>query len=111
MVDAVRKISADPTVARVRRIGDRTGYSPKRFIRLFHDAVGLTPKLFCRVQRFQMLLDVIASGGRVEWAEAALDCGYFDQSHMIRDFVSFSGLTPLEVFRRAGGVKEGHCVG
>ena len=95
VVDAVGQISAGPSISRIRQISDSTGYSPKRFIRLFHDAVGLTPKLFCRVQRFQMLLDGIVGGGHIEWSRAALDCGYCDQSHMIRDFRAFSGLTPL----------------
>jgi AraC-like DNA-binding protein len=94
VVDAIRQISAGPTALRVRQISDRTGYSRKRFIRLFHDTVGLTPKLFCRIQRFQALLDEIAAGDCVEWARVALDCGYFDQSHMIRDFRAFAGVTP-----------------
>jgi AraC-like DNA-binding protein len=95
VVDAVAQISAGPSLSRVRQISDSMGYNPKRFIRLFHDAVGLTPKLFCRVQRFQMLLDGIVGGGHIEWSRAALDCGYCDQSHMIRDFRAFSGLTPM----------------
>jgi AraC-like DNA-binding protein len=107
VIDAARRIASDPTVARVRRISDRTGYSPKRFIRLFHDAVGLTPKLYCRVQRFQRLLHAITAGGCVEWAQAAVDCGYCDQSHMIRDFRAFAGVTPL-AYRPVAADRRNH---
>ena len=47
-------------------------YRAKRFIRLFHDYVGLTPKLFCRIQRFQSVLDQIAGGEQVEWGESGV---------------------------------------
>ena len=80
-----------------RTIGDVTGQiglSAKRFIQLFSGEVGLTPKLFCRVRRFQRVLRLIGTGRPVEWAAVAVDCGYFDQAHFIRDFRAFSGINP-----------------
>jgi hypothetical protein len=68
--------------------------SARRFIEVFTDEVGLTPKLFCRVQRFQETVRRIGMGRRVDWAGMALDCGYFDQAHFIHDFRAFSGLSP-----------------
>lgn len=68
--------------------------SPKRFIHLFEEAVGLTPKVFCRVLRFQEVLCLIENGQRISWADLALSCGYFDQAHFIHDFQAFSGLRP-----------------
>jgi AraC-like DNA-binding protein len=70
------------------------GVSPKRFIHLFEEAVGLTPKVFCRLLRFQEALSLIEEGQRTPWTDIALDCGYFDQAHFIHDFQAFSGLTP-----------------
>ena len=55
---------------------------------------GLTPKLFCRVQRFQKVLRRIRTGREVDWTGVALDSGYFDQAHFIHDFKAFSGLSP-----------------
>ena len=72
----------------------RTGLSSRRFIELFRGEVGLTPKLFCRVRRFQRVLRCIASGKPVVWADVALDAGYFDQAHFIHDFRAFSGINP-----------------
>ena len=84
---------------RVRQMQMDTGLSHTRFIQLFHEHVGLTPKLFGRVRRFSRLLDHIEKGLPVKWVEAATDCGYFDQAHLIRDFRAFAGITPLEYTR------------
>ena len=72
----------------------RVALSPRRFIELFHEETGLTPKLFCRVMRFQAALSQANVGQQVSWSAVAADCGYFDQSHFIHDFKSFTGLSP-----------------
>jgi len=63
---------------------------------LFREQVGLTPKLYCRVLRFQGVVNAASSQREVDWAEVALDGGYCDQSHMAHEFRAFSGLTPGE---------------
>jgi AraC-like DNA-binding protein len=70
------------------------GLSSRRFVDVFANEVGLTPKLFCRVRRFQKVLRSIGTGQQVDWAGVALECGYFDQAHFIHDFRAFSGLSP-----------------
>ena len=75
---------------------DAIGLSAKRFIERFKIEVGLTPKRYCRVRRFQRALALANRGRRVDWTGVALDCGYFDQAHFIHDFRSFAGLTPTE---------------
>jgi len=95
----VDQLSRAGGVRRVRRIQTDTGLSHTRFIQLFREHVGLTPKLFCRVQRFRHLLDRIEKHSAVNWAELAADCGYFDQAHLIHDFREFAGVTPLEYQR------------
>lgn len=84
-------------VSRGRTVSDvvgQIGLSHRRFIRLFDEEVGLTPKLYCRIRRFQEVLHRVGSGRPVDWAEAALGCGYYDQAHFIHDFRAFSGVTP-----------------
>ena len=78
----------------VSSVTDQIGLSERRFIRLFAEQVGLTPKLFCRVQRFQKVLRHIARSSSIDWTEIALSCGYFDQAHFIHDFRAFSGINP-----------------
>lgn len=78
----------------ISEVTTQLGLSPKRFISLFEEAVGLTPKVYCRVLRFQEGLQRITRGQPVRWADLALDTGYFDQAHFIHDFQTFAGLTP-----------------
>lgn len=83
-------------------VTEHTGLSPKHFISLFSQEVGLTPKLFCRICRFQKALQLIRSGRHIEWTEIALTGGYFDQAHFIHDFQAFSGLNPSAYLRQQG---------
>jgi methylphosphotriester-DNA--protein-cysteine methyltransferase len=83
-----------PHVATVSGVMDRIGLSQRRFIELFREQLGLTPKTFCRVRRFQRVLESVHRRNAVDWAEVALDGGYYDQAHFIHDFQGFSGLTP-----------------
>ncbi len=83
-----------PQRPKVSEVARRSGLSQRRFIRVFDEAVGLTPKLYGRIQRFQRTLCLVEDGQGVEWADVALECGYFDQAHLINDFRAFSGITP-----------------
>lgn len=97
----------------VRSVAEEVGLSHRRLVEVFRAEVGMTPKTFSRVRRFERAVArVRGSAAAPEWARLAFECGYFDQSHMIRDFVALAGLSPLELFRRARGVQGGgHCVG
>jgi len=83
-----------PQPRSIAEVTGRLGLSAKRFLQVFGDEVGLTPKLYCRVRRFQKVVHLIAGGQPVEWAQVAIDCGYFDQAHFIHDFRAFSGINP-----------------
>ncbi|HEX4283808.1 MAG TPA: helix-turn-helix domain-containing protein [Terracidiphilus sp.] len=76
----------------VREAARRTGWSERRFSQVFREEVGLTPKTWCRVQRFQQAVQQLYAGGEVRWAELALQCGYYDQSHFANEFRAFSGV-------------------
>lgn len=87
--------AAGPT-SRTREVAKHVGLSQRRFITIFEQEIGVTPKLFSRVRRFQRVLRSIRRSAAPDWAEIAGDAGYYDQSHMIRDFVAFSGFSPAE---------------
>ena len=88
---ALREIGRTP---RIDALASQIGLGPRRFADVFRDEVGLTPKLFCRIRRFQDALRRLSDGKRIEWADFALSCGYYDQPHFIRDFQAFSGMNP-----------------
>jgi AraC-like DNA-binding protein len=81
----------------VQSLADAAGVSRQRFTRVFRERIGVTPKVFCRLARFQAALAYAGTGPGVSWAEAALDAGYADQSHMIAEFRRFSSLTPQKL--------------
>jgi AraC-like DNA-binding protein len=83
-----------PRTPKIAAVSNAIGLSTKRFIERFKIEVGMTPKRYCRLRRFQLALGMAHRGRRVDWPQVALDCGYFDQAHFIHDFRSFSGLTP-----------------
>ena len=74
-----------------------SGRSHRSFVELFRRAVGLAPKLHCRVQRFQRAL----ARPRASLGQLALAAGYSDQAHFTREFRAFAGLTPGEYRRLA----------
>jgi AraC-like DNA-binding protein len=80
----------------VHAVAERVGLSQRRLIQVFTAQVGLTPKLFCRVLRFQQVREYVDQATTLNWGQVALACNYCDQSHLIRDFQKFSGLTPTD---------------
>ena len=93
---AIEVFESQPQVARIDSVADAAGLSAKRFIERFKAEVGVTPKRFCRLLRFQRAVKQAHRAVPVDWTRLALDCGYFDQAHFIHEFRQFSGLTPRE---------------
>jgi AraC-like DNA-binding protein len=76
--------------------------SQKKFIRLFRDAVGLTPKLYLRIARFERVMERIAGAPEVDWWDVVERHSYYDQPHFIREFRQFTGFTPTEWLKLRG---------
>jgi AraC-like DNA-binding protein len=87
-----------PITSNIGFVTDAIGMSAKRFIERFKAQVGVSPKRYCRIRRFQQAVARAHRCERVEWAQVALDCGYYDQAHFIHEFRAFSGLTPTGYF-------------
>lgn len=136
---AVTHLTHAPHEQTIAMLSERVGLSPRRFTRLFTLEVGVTPKLYARIERFHLALRHMhrscASAAPVhpgapqhshipvhhlrprhshspvqhrpiiDWTSIAQHCGYFDQSHLIRDCKAMSGFTPTELANRhiAGG--------
>ncbi len=92
VVEAEGRICVDALAANM-------GVGPRQLERRFRERVGLGPKRFAKVLRFQSVFRRAFLDER-PWAELALDCGYYDQAHFIRDFKSFTGKSPSALFSR-----------
>jgi AraC-like DNA-binding protein len=83
----------------VEWLADAAGVSRQHLTREFRERIGLAPKTYCNLARFQSGL-VYAGRENVDWAQAAAALGYADQSHMIAEFRRFSSLTPQTLAAR-----------
>lgn len=98
----VNQINNSPQQCTLKNLVEKVGYSQKHLIKLFRQQVGVTPKEFLRVVRFQKSIENIGRNPDMEWTSLAYQCGFYDQSHFIADFKAFSGFTPEEYLRNRG---------
>jgi AraC-like DNA-binding protein len=84
----------EPARMTVRRLAAAAGVSRQHLARVFRESVGVSPKRYCRLVRFQAGLAHAGRGAGVPWARVAAELGYADQSHMIAEFRELSSLTP-----------------
>jgi AraC-like DNA-binding protein len=89
---ALGEFARAPLARSVGEVARNIGWSERRFSQVFREDVGLTPKVWCRIQRFQRAVHQLHAGGDVAWSEMALDCGFYDQSHFANEFRAFSGI-------------------
>ena len=83
----------------VEKLADDTGYSRRHFSERFRDAVGVPPKAYARVLRFERACRLIADK-RASLTHVALGCGYYDQAHLTREWCSLAGCSPGEWIKR-----------
>jgi AraC-like DNA-binding protein len=90
---ALERFAANASVHDVVR---EAGWSHRRFIELFRSAMGVTPKVYTRLLRFQRTIRRIAADPKTSCVDVALESGYSDQPHFNREFREFAGITPGE---------------
>jgi AraC-like DNA-binding protein len=89
----------------MRRIGDiarGAGVSHKHLITLFEESIGVTPKLYSQVVRFNGVLDHLKQHAGADWGDIVYRFGYFDQTHFAREMRRFTGASPTEFLRSLG---------
>lgn len=93
---AARVVSSGGLIS-VDYLANSAGVSNRQLERRFLHEVGVGPKLLSRILRFQQVFQAVerCDGG---WAPVALECGYYDQAHLIRDFNQFAHQTPSVLF-------------
>jgi AraC-like DNA-binding protein len=83
--------------ASIRALCEIGGLGERKLQRLFKKYVGLSPKYYSRIIRFNYIFSLIKDG-KTSWAELVYKSGYYDQSHFIRNFKNFTGVDPSEYF-------------
>lgn len=89
----VRRIEAAAGAVSIGELVGRTGWSKTRLTAVFREQVGVTPKVLARIRRFRRAMEMV-NRGDVPASTIALDCGYYDQPHLIHEFRELSGCTP-----------------
>ena len=90
MVDEITKVVG---IINVNELSQSVGYTPRYINRLFNKEIGLPPKTFSKIIRFQNVL--LALGKDQNISAIAADMGYYDQSHLLKEFKQFTGISPL----------------
>jgi AraC-like DNA-binding protein len=78
----------------------------RQFERKFRERMGISPKLFMRIQRFNRALDAKEKHPALDWQAIALGCGYADYQHMVKNFKQFGGATPVSLLQAAAQAPE-----
>lgn len=99
---SVGQLVTAPQMWTIKNLSDKTGITQKHLITLFKKHVGLSPKMFSRIYKFQKVIRLIEQQKKVDWSLLAYECGYFDQAHFIKEFQSFSGINPVSYLEKRG---------
>ncbi|MBB6146010.1 AraC-like DNA-binding protein [Silvibacterium bohemicum] len=97
----VKGILHNPEISTVDQLAAFTGMNKRSLQRLFHQYVGATPKWVIRRYRLHELVERCHSGEQLDFAQVAVDLGYFDQAHLINDFRSIVGYSPVQYRKMA----------
>jgi AraC-like DNA-binding protein len=91
---AIAQIERSAGGIRIAALARELGWSERRLERAFAEQIGVSPKLFARLARFEALMASVRRGEHATWATAAPAHGYADQSHLVRDVKQFAGVPP-----------------
>lgn len=99
---AMAKITSSGGRVRIATIAGEIGCSRKHLAARFADLVGIGPKAVARIIRFDRAARLARKGFGVDWAGLAVECGYSDQAHLVREFRELSGATPTALLQKPG---------
>ncbi|QBD83174.1 AraC family transcriptional regulator [Ktedonosporobacter rubrisoli] len=95
-------IITDRQIIRVDNLVSRFKLHKRTLQRLFRQYVGVSPKWVIEHYRLHEVARYLAEGARIDWSQLALDLGYYDQAHLIKEFKAMLGQAPTEYARQIG---------
>lgn len=93
---SIHCITKTPAPITIEKLTQKIGYSHRHFIKIFSEHVGMTPKHYMKIIRFQKVIQIAESKAKLNWSDIAFQCGYYDLSHFSHEFKLFSGFSPKE---------------
>jgi AraC-like DNA-binding protein len=98
IVDAIDQIRESNGTVSVKEIYTKLRVSKSKLEQHFNREIGLTPKEFCKIQKINYFINSYMENGDISLTELTYHCGYYDQSHLIKDFRYFLDRSPKEYF-------------
>jgi AraC-like DNA-binding protein len=98
LLNFIDRLQKEP-VSKCNEIIKSYPYTQKQLIQHFKKFVGITPKIYQRILRFNEILKIIQDKEKISWADVAYSCDYADQSHFIKEFSLFSGFNPQDFIK------------
>lgn len=93
IISALQTISQMNGDVKISRLSKEFCLSEKQFVRRFKSVIGINPKFFARLLRYQYILKILDSG-KLDLLDHAIECGFYDVSHFIHEFTEFTGMSP-----------------
>ena len=107
--ESISHINNNRGMISINELASKACLSRKQFERLFTEYAGTSPKKFLRIVRFQHTLDQRSKRPDEKLTSLAYQCGYYDQSHMNREFYELSGMTPKNYFKLGPPFSDYFC--
>ncbi|WP_229598201.1 helix-turn-helix domain-containing protein [Runella aurantiaca] len=101
-----RYILQNPSTASLDWLADQACLCQRQFYRQFIQREGVSPKLYARIARFENAMKLKNAQPSKDWLSVAIDLGYYDYQHLVRDFKEFTNLTPNAFFLQDGHSPE-----
>lgn len=98
-VDQVSRVLAQGTAYSLASLAEQACLSYRQFERAFQARIGISPKLFTRIARFNRAYALKEAQPTLDWLSVALACGYADYQHLVKDFKQFAGVTPVALLQ------------
>lgn len=96
LLDAVSRAMINHEDRSIDWLAKESCLSPKQFKRKFSERTGVNPKVYARIIRFVKAINIRNAYPHIDWLRIAVECGYSDYQHLVKDYKAFTGQTPNE---------------
>jgi len=100
MIDAVYKIYSDEGKSTIKNVSRNSYNYYKKIQRSFREAIGISPKLYARMVRFESIHNTLVKSDKIDWLEIVTKYDFYDQSHLAKEFQFFTGHSPQEFIEK-----------